>query len=443
MPTIGLGVSSRTGGEFHPGGRNLATRCPVQQDDRWLEFGTAAKRKRHIIDYGLYDATYLSMTPWRWTAAATEAVFGNPLNPLAYTVPGRMMRASADVFSSIVKRRGKPAWKIDATMDVVAERPFCRLVRFTQERDHAVPRLLLVAPLSGHFATLLRGTVAALVPEHDVYLTDWFDAREVPLSSGVFDLESYIEYVIDFTRLLGPDVHVMAVCQPAPVVLSAVALMAAHNDPAQPRSMILMGGPIDTRFHPTAPTKLSKQYALEWFERELTTTLPTYYPGAGRRVYPGFMQLGAFLSMNATRHIDAHIKMFNELVRGDGESADARRAFYDEYMSVMDVTAEYFLQTIDHVFQRHSLPLGTLTWRGERVDPAAITSTALFTVEGELDDISAPGQTLAAQDLVSSLRSTQRDHLLQPGVGHYGIFNGRRWRESIVPRIASFVRAHA
>jgi poly(3-hydroxybutyrate) depolymerase len=297
--------------------------------------------------------------------------------------------------------------------------------------------------MSGHYATLLRGTVEALVADHDVYVTDWVDAREVPLKTGVFDLESYIEYTMDYLRLLGPDVHVMAVCQPAPAVLAAVALMAAHGDAAVPRSMILMGGPVDTRLHPTAPTKIAKAYALEWFERELTTRVPAYYPGGGRRVYPGFMQLSAFISMNATRHIDAHIKMYNELVRGDGESAAARQTFYDEYLSVMDVTAEYYLQTIDHIFQRHSLPLGTLTWRGERVDLSAIDSTALLTVEGELDDISAPGQTLAAQTLCSSLRDTQRDHLLQPGVGHYGIFNGRRWREAIMPRISAFVHQHA
>jgi poly(3-hydroxybutyrate) depolymerase len=382
------------------------------------------------------------MTPWRWTAAATQAVFGNPLNPLSYTLPGRMLRASADVFTSVVKRRGKPAWNIDATFDVIEERSFCRLVRFSLERAAAAPRILLVAPLSGHYATLLRGTVEALVVDHDVYVTDWVDAREVPLGRGVFDLDEYIAYVMDYIRLLGPDIHVMAVCQPAPAVLAAVALMAADGDPAQPRSMILMGGPIDTRFHPTAPTKLSKQYPLEWFDRELTTKVPAYYPGAGRRVYPGFMQLGAFLSMNATRHIDAHIKMYNELVRGDGESADARRTFYDEYMSVMDVTAEYYLQTIEHIFQLHSLPLGTMTWRGRPVDPTAIRSTALLTVEGALDDISAPGQTLAAQGLCASLPDAKRDHLLQPGVGHYGIFNGRRWREAIAPRIGQFVRLH-
>jgi poly(3-hydroxybutyrate) depolymerase len=354
-----------------------------------------------------------------------------------------MIRASADVFGGVVKRRGKPAWGIDATMDVIDERPFGRLVRFSLDRGYDVPRVLLVAPMSSHFATLLRGTVAQLVLEHDVYVTDWIDARDVPSDAERFDLESYIAYTIDYLRLLGPDVHVVAVCQPAPAVLAAVALLAGADDPAQPRTMTLMGGPIDTRFHPTAPTKLAKKYDLDWFEREVITTVPAYYPGGGRRVYPGFMQLGAFISMNATRHIDAHISMFNELVRGDGESAAARKAFYDEYLSVMDITAEYYLQTIDHIFQRHSLPTGNLIWRGERVDPAAIRKTALFTVEGELDDISAPGQTLAAQDLCSSLNATQRDHLLQPGVGHYGIFNGRRWRESIQPRIAGFIRAHA
>jgi poly(3-hydroxybutyrate) depolymerase len=362
---------------------------------------------------------------------------------LTYTFGGRAISASADVFTGVVKRRGKPAWNIDATLEIVDERPFCRLVRFSRKRGYDVPRILLVAPMSGHYATLLRGTVAALVVEHDVYVTDWVDARQVPFSGGVFDLDTYIEYVIAYLRLLGPDVHAMAVCQPAPAVLAAVALMAADNDPAQPRTMTLMGGPVDARLAPTAPTKVAVAYSLDWFDQKLTTALPAYYRGAGRRVYPGFMQLGAFISMNPGRHIDAHISMFNELVRGDGESAAARQRFYDEYMSVMDVTAEYFLQTIDQVFKRYTLASGTMTWRGERVDPAAIRSTALLTVEGELDDISAPAQTYAAHALCSSLRDDQHDHHLQTGVGHYGIFNGRRWRESIVPRIAAFVRRHA
>lgn len=395
------------------------------------------------ITYETYDATYFALAPARWSAAAAQAVFGNPFNPLAYTLTGRMIYASADIFGGVTERRGKPAWNVSVAPDVIHVRPFCRLLRFAKERSDAVPRVLLVAPLSGHHATLLRGTVEALLVDHDVYVTDWIDARDVPSGCGAFDLDEYIGYVIDDLRMLGPDVHVIAVCQPAPAVLSAVALLAAAGDPAQPRSMTLMGGPVDARIAPTAPTKLAASRSLEWFERKATMTLPPYYPGAGRRVYPGFMQLGAFLAMNATRHVDAHIKIFNDLVRGDGESAQSRRAFYDEYLAVMDVTAEYYLQTVDVVFQRHAVPLGTMTWRGRRVEPAAIRATALMTVEGELDDISAPGQTYAAHRLCPAIPADRRDHLLQTGVGHYGIFNGRRWRESIMPRIAAFIRAQS
>jgi poly(3-hydroxybutyrate) depolymerase len=328
-------------------------------------------------------------------------------------------------------------------MEIINERPFCRLVRFSRERGNPVPRILMVAALSGHYATLMRGTIEALVAEHDVYVTDWVDAKQVPLDCGTFDFEEYISYTIDYLRLLGPDVHVMAVCQPAPAVLAAVALMAADGDPAQPRSMTLMAGPIDVRVNPSGPAKLADKYPLEFFERNVVTKLPAYYPGAGRRIYPGMLQLGAFISMNAKRHIDAHINMFNELVRGDDEAAAVRETFYDEYLSVMDVTAEYFLTTVDQVFIRHSLPRGTLMWRGQRVDPGAIRRTALLTVEGELDDLCSPGMTLAAHDLCTSLTPTQRDHLLQPGVGHYGVFNGRRFRQEIMPRIASFIRNHA
>jgi poly(3-hydroxybutyrate) depolymerase len=400
---------------------------------------------RHTIDngYGLYDTAYFGMAPWRWTAAAAQASFSSPFNPMAYTLPGRMIAASAEVFSGATKRRGKPDWDVDARMDVIDEQPFCRLVRFSRDRSHEVPRILLAAAMSGHYATLMRGTVEALVADHDVYVTDWADARDVRLSAGTFDLDTYISYTLAYLRRLGPDVHVVAVCQPAPAVLAAVALMAAHGDAAQPRTMTLMGGPIDTRFHPTAPTLLAAKYPLEWFEKNLISTVPAYYPGAGRQVYPGYVQLSAFISMNTNRHINAHINMYNELVRGDGEAAAARQKFYDEYLSVMDVTAEYFLQTIDRIFLRHSLPLGTFTWQGERVDLSAIRETALLTVEGELDDICAPGQTVAAHEMCPSLTAGQRDHLLQPGVGHYGIFNGRRWREAIVPHISRFIRLHS
>ncbi len=384
------------------------------------------------------------MAPARWSAATARTLFGNPLSPFAYTPASRAIDASAAVFSGITERRGKPAWKLPATLELVDDRPFGRLIRFVpnvdREREGDLPRVLLVAPMSGHHATLLRGTVAALLPEHDVFITDWTDARDIPVGAGVFDLDDYIAYLIDYLRILGPDVHVIAVCQPAPAVLAAVALMAAANDPAQPRSMVLMGGPVDVRVAPTAPVQLAAAHSLHWFERTLTTRVPAWYRGAGRRVYPGFLQLGAFMSMNAQRHVDAHLEIFHALVRGDGDTADARRAFYDEYLSVMDVTAEYYLQTIDVVFQRHELARGAMTWRGEPVNPAAITRTALMTVEGELDDISAPGQTYASHRLCSAIPSDRRAHLLQPGVGHYGIFNGRRWRSEIAPRIADFIR---
>ncbi|GAC1414211.1 MAG: polyhydroxyalkanoate depolymerase [Candidatus Velthaea sp.] len=354
-----------------------------------------------------------------------------------------MINASADVFSGVAERRGKPAWNIAATIETIDERPFGSLVCFTRPRTAPVPRILLVAPMSGHYATLLRGTIDALVASHDVYVTDWADARDIPLSAGRFDLDDYISYIIDYLRLLGPDVHAIAVCQPAPAVLAAVALMAAASDPAQPRSMVLMGGPVDTRVAPTAPTQLSETKPLSWFEDELTVTVPPYYRGAGRKVYPGFIQLGAFLSMNPRRHIDAHIKMYNDLVVGDGETAQARRAFYNEYLSVMDVTAEYYLQTVDMIFQQHALPRGTMMWRGQRIDTTLIEHTALMTVEGELDDISAPGQTLAAHAMCPAIPDAKREQYLQLGVGHYGIFNGHHWRDHIVPRIGAFIERNA
>ncbi|HEY0382751.1 MAG TPA: polyhydroxyalkanoate depolymerase [Candidatus Elarobacter sp.] len=393
--------------------------------------------------YEQYDAAYLAMTPARWSAAATKAVFGNPFNPFTYTLPGRMMNASADVFAGMTQKRGKPAWNLPATVEVFDTRPFGRLIRFVTGDRRERPRVLVVAPMSGHYATLLRGTVEALLDEHDVYVTDWADARDVPLSAGRFDLDDYIGYVKDYIGALGPDVHVIAVCQPAPAVLAAVALLAAQNDPAQPRTMTLMGGPVDVRTAPTAPTKLAAENSLEWFERELTMRVPQWYAGAGRAVYPGFLQIGAFMSMHPQRHVDAHVKIFEDLVRGDGESAQKRRAFYDEYLSVMDITAEFYLQTVDEVFQRATLASGTMTWRGERVDPSAIAKTALLTVEGELDDISAPGQTLAAHALCTGIAADRRRNLFQPGVGHYGIFSGRTWREEIAPQIAAFITSHS
>lgn len=379
------------------------------------------------------------MAPARWSAASAQAIFSNPFSPFSYTLPGRMISASAEIFSEFATRRGKPGWNLAATPQVVDERAFGSLVRFERPRTTTLPRVLLVAPLSGHFATLLRGTVAGLIDDHDVYITDWHDAREVPLAAGSFDLDAYIAYVLDWIRLLGPDVHVVAVCQPVPAVLAAVALLAAAGDPAQPRSMVLMGGPLDVRVAPTAPTQLAATQSLAWFERELTTSVPAWYRGAGRRVYPGYIQLGAFMAMHPDRHIEAQLAMFSSLVRGDGTAAAERRAFYDEYLSVMDIPAEFYLQTVDVIFQRGALMDGTMTWRGTPVDPTAIRRTALMTVEGEFDDISAPGQTAAAHQLCAGIPPERHDHLLQPAVGHYGIFNGHVYREAIAPRIASFI----
>jgi poly(3-hydroxybutyrate) depolymerase len=383
------------------------------------------------------------MTPARWSAAATQALFSNPFNPFSYTLPGRMLTATAEVFSGVTRKRGKPAWNLPASTEILDDRPFGRLIRFVTGERGEHPKVLLVAPMSGHYATLLRNTVEVLMDDHDVYVTDWNDARDVPLEAGRFDLEDYVAYVMRYIRLLGPDVHVVAVCQPAPAVLAAVALLAADGDPAQPRTMTLMGGPVDVRVAPTAPTELAAAHSLGWFERELTMRVPSWYRGAGRAVYPGFLQIGAFMSMNPARHISAHWEIFQHLVQGDGDSAEKRRAFYDEYLSVMDIPAEFYLQTVDEVFQRATLAGGTMTWRGRRVDPGAIASTALLTVEGELDDISAPGQTLAAHALCTGIPAERRRNVLQRGVGHYGIFSGSRWRADVAPEIARFAREFA
>ena len=399
--------------------------------------------------YTLHDAASAAMVPARLWAQAASAVLRDAPGPDALTWPGRAAVAWSDVAHDLLRPRGKPAWDIrqqrgaaEPLAEIVElDLPFVRLLHFVTPGAIG-PRVLLVAPMSGHHATLLRGTVQDLLDTgHDVYVTDWRDARIVPLHQGDFDLGSYIETVVAFLQHLGPDTHVIAVCQPAPAVVAAVSLMAARNDPAQPRSMVLMGGPVDTRAAPTAVTKLAQQHPIDWFKRHVTSTVPPWHPGAFRRVYPGFLQLAAFMSMNPDRHIEAHKRMFDHLVRGDAESAAAHRRFYDEYLAVMDVPASYYLETVETFFQTHDLPQNRMTLRGEAVLPPAITRTALMTVEGELDDISAPGQTLAAHAMCSGIPTDRRGQYLQPGVGHYGIFNGRRWRSDILPRIAEFIRA--
>jgi poly(3-hydroxybutyrate) depolymerase len=402
--------------------------------------------------YSVYEAFNAALGPARLLNAVTRGLTQHPASLLAYTHFGQSMAAGSEVLDSVIRNRGKPDWGIDSVTiagetvpvasETVATRSFCRLVRFRAAHDRAVPKVLVVAPMSGHHATLLRGTVEALVAEHEVYVTDWVDARYVPRDRGSFGLDSYIDYVMSFMRLLQPQLHVIAVCQPAPLVLSAVALLAASGDAAQPASMTLMGGPIDTAAAETVATRLAQSRPLSWFENSLITNVPESYPGASRRVYPGFIQLGSFLMMNPMRHVQAHVDMFHHLVRGDGESAESHRRFYDEYLSVMDVTADFYLETIDSIFQQNRVANGTMVWRDEPVEPKAIAKTALLTIEGELDDISAPGQTVVAHRLCSGIAEARREHYLQAGVGHYGIFNGRRWREQIMPSIAAFMRKH-
>ncbi len=400
--------------------------------------------------YAMYDAAAAAMLPARMWARTASTMLRGQTGPDYLTWASKAAVAWADVADDVLRPRGKPEWNIKVRYgadevipeDVVLDLPFLRLVRFVSSGS-ANRRILLVAPMSGHHATLLRGTVQDMIDTGlDVYVTDWRDARMVPLAHGDFDLDSYIETIISLLRHLGPDTHVVAVCQPAPAVVAAISLMAAQNDPAQPASMTLMGGPVDTRAAPTVVTKLAAENPIEWFEKHVVATVPPWYPGASRRVYPGFLQLAAFISMNPDRHMEAHKRMFAHLVRGDEESAAAHRKFYDEYLAVMDVPASYYLQTVETFFQKHSLACGTMQVRGVPVDTAAITHTALMTVEGELDDISAPGQTIAAQLMCSSIAQEKRVQYLQPGAGHYGIFNGRRWRGEILPRIKAFVEAN-
>jgi poly(3-hydroxybutyrate) depolymerase len=408
--------------------------------------------------YYLYEMNHAALAPWRAAADAGLNFWKSPANPLAATQMGRSFAASLEMFERGTRRYGKPVFGIDDTIagdDLieiietdVLKKPFCNLLHFRKEwpaNAAATDRhkLLIVAPMSGHYATLLRGTVEAMLPHYDTYITDWIDARSVPLSKGKFDLDDYIDYVTEMLRFLGPDTSVMAVCQPSVPVMAAVALMNAAKDKCAPRTMVLMGGPIDTRRNPTAVNRLAEERGADWFRRNVTMKVPLPHAGAMRDVYPGFLQLGGFMTMNLDRHLDAHRELFWHLVDGDGDSAEKHRDFYDEYMSVMDLTAEFYLQTVETVFVNHDLPRGTFTHRNRKVDPAAITKTALMTIEGERDDISGVGQTAAAQDLCTSLPPEKKLHHLQLGVGHYGVFNGSRFRTEIVPRIVQFVNANA
>ncbi len=325
--------------------------------------------------------------------------------------------------------------------EIVSGTVFGDLVRFRKEGDPEQPRVLLVAPLSGHFATLLRATVETLLPENDVYITDWKNARDAQLEFGAFGFDDYVAHVIGFLETIGAGAHLIGVCQPCAHALAAVAIMAEDDNPATPCSMTLMAGPVDTRVNPTRVNHLAKTRSIDWFERELISVVPARYPGAGRRVYPGFVQLTAFMAMNLGRHVDAHIDMYTHLATGRLDEALASKAFYDEYFTVLDLTAEFYLETVSRVFQDHLLPRGELVWRGRRVDPGAIRRTALLTVEGERDDICSVGQTVAAHDLCRNLYANRKRHHLQPGVGHYGVFSGRKWATQIYPLVRNMILA--
>jgi poly(3-hydroxybutyrate) depolymerase len=359
----------------------------------------------------------------------------------------------------MTRRYRKPDWNLPTTTvngaevavtpDVEWSTPWCRLIHFQRDAvqlkaargERADPTVLLVAPMSGHYATLLRGTVEAFLPEHEVYITDWSDARMVPVLAGRFDLHDYIDHVMAMLRALGPQTHVVAVCQPGPLVLAAVSLLAQEDDPCTPATMTFMGSPIDARKSPTAPNKLAETRDIGWFKQNMIHAVPGLYPGVFRRVYPGFLQLASFMGMNLSRHVDAHYDYFQNLVKGDGDSTEKHRDFYDEYLAVMDLTEEFYIQTLDEVFQRYTLANGTMIHAGARVDPGAIAKTALMTVEGENDDISGIGQTQAAHDLCVNIPEHMRRDYIQPGVGHYGVFSGRRFRTEIYPRMRDFMRA--
>jgi poly(3-hydroxybutyrate) depolymerase len=401
--------------------------------------------------YQAYQAHSDIMVPVRnWATSALEAI-GRPLGGFTDNAVLRNLTAAYELIARAGLTHHRPAYGIDRVTvgnrevevreEAVRVTPFGTLLRFRKDVDVAQPRVLLVAPLSGHFATLLRSTVRTMLPEHDVYITDWHNVRDVALTHGRFGFDDYIEHLIQFLEAMGAGAHVVAVCQPCVAVLATVAVMAQTGNYAQPRSMTLMAGPIDTRVNPTKVNELANSKPIEWFESNLIATVPMRYGGAFRRVYPGFVQLAAFMSMNIERHMKAHRELYDNIAKGEHEKAQVTRAFYDEYFAVLDLSAEFYLETVRLVFQEHALPLGKLEWQGEPIDPRAIRRTMLLTVEGERDDICAVGQTAAAHDLCGGLRPYLKRHHMQAGVGHYGVFSGNRWNNQIYPLVKNVILA--
>jgi poly(3-hydroxybutyrate) depolymerase len=410
--------------------------------------------------YQLYDLQRAALEPWRMLAQAANELYGSPDSPLSYLPGSRNVAAAFDLMTRLTQRYERPefgiarvdsggvSYKVREVFEV--ERPFCRLLHFVKEGAPAQPKVVVFAPLSGHHSTLLRDTVRTLLQDFDVWITDWIDARDIPIAVGPFHFDDYVDYVREFLHFVGEGaaagqkpspVHAISVCQPTVPVLAAVSLMAADGERV-PRTLTMMGGPIDTRRSPTAVNTFAKHRPLSWFEAKVIQRVPMRYPGFMRRVYPGFMQFAGFIAMNPDRHVESHVQYYQHLIEGDGESAEAHRRFYDEYNAVMDLPAEYYMETVERVFHKHLLPLGRLVVHGQRVRPELIKDAALFTIEGELDDISGNGQTEAAQGLCKGIPARQKQHYLAPGVGHYGIFSGRKYREMIYPRIRDFIKGH-
>jgi poly(3-hydroxybutyrate) depolymerase len=405
----------------------------------------------------LYNAYELQRTMLSgaaaWASVGSE-LLSNPALPMGYFGLGPVMASALDVFAHAASPRGKPSFDIETvtvdgtvhpvTESIVLHRPFGNLLRFSHPGLPAdAPKLLIVAPMSGHYATLLRGTVARMIERCEVYITDWADAKQVPASAGRFDLDDYIDYLVGFLEHIGPGTHVLAVCQPSVPAYAATAIMGAKKHPCRPATLTMMGGPIDTREAPTSVNDVATQQPLSWFAGNVIATVPQTYAGAGRKVYPGFLQLAGFMAMNLKAHMISHYGMFKHLVAGDGDSADATKAFYDEYRAVCDMTADFYLQTIEHVFQKHSLPKGEFVHRGEVIDLSAIRDTALLAIEGERDDISGIGQTRAALHLASHLPDNRKKYFLAEEVGHYGIFNGGKWRTRIAPVLEDWIAQHS
>lgn len=400
--------------------------------------------------YELQRAMLSSAAAW---ASVGAELLSNPVLPFGYSGLGPVMASALDVFAHAASPRGKPAFDIETTTvgnkihpvteSIVLHKPFGNLLRFSHPGlAPDAPKLLIVAPMSGHYATLLRGTVARTLESSEVYITDWADAKLVPMSAGRFDLDDYIDYLISFLEHIGPGTHVLAVCQPSVPAYAATAIMGAKEHPCRPATLTMMGGPIDTREAPTSVNDVAMQQPLSWFEQNVIATVPMTYAGSGRRVYPGFLQLAGFMAMNLGSHMMSHYGMFKHMVAGDGDSADATKAFYDEYRAVCDMTADFYLQTVEHVFQKHSLPKGEFVHRGERIDLSGIRDTALLAVEGENDDISGIGQTRAALHLASHLPEKRKKYYLAESVGHYGIFNGSKWRTRIAPVLEDWIAQH-